>query len=90
MLRFSDNPSMNKSLRKAIMHRSKFRNIIKQEQVKIAKLQKKQRNFCVNLLCNTKNHYFQKLNLRDLTNKKFCKIVKPVFSNKVINAKNKR
>ena len=31
---------------------------------------KKQRNFCVNLLCNTKKDYFQKLNILDLTDKK--------------------
>ena len=36
---------MNKSQRKAIMHRSKFRNIIKQEQAKIAKLQKNKETF---------------------------------------------
>ena len=46
-----------------------------------------QRNFCVNLRRNTKKDYFQKLNIKDLTdNKKFWKTIKPFFSNKGLNS----
>ena len=48
----------------------------------------KPRNFSVNLLCNTKKGYFQKLNIKDLTNyEKFWKSSKPFFSNKCLNSK---
>ena len=70
---------MTKALRKAIMHRSKLKNIFHKTRAKEDwKKYKKQSNFCVNLLRNTKNNYFQKLNIKDLTdNKKFWKTVKP-------------
>ena len=79
---------MKKSLRKAIMHRSKLKNIYNKTRANEDwDNYKKQRNFCVNLLQNTKKDYFQKLNLKDLTdNKKFWKIIKPFFSNKGLNS----
>ena len=47
----------------------------------------KQRNFGVNLLRNTKKDYFQKQNIKDLTeNKKFWKTIKPFFSSKSLNS----
>ena len=47
----------------------------------------KQKNFCVNLLRNIKKDYFEKLNIKDLTdNKKFWKTIKPLFSNKGLNS----
>ena len=79
---------MTKALRKAIMHRSKLNNIFHKTRAKeYWSNYKKQRNFCVNLLCNTKKDYFQKLNIKDLTdNKKFWKTIKPFFSNKGLNS----
>ena len=42
-----------------------------------------QRNFCANLLRKTKTEYFQKLNVKGLSdNRKFWKTIKPFFSNK--------
>ena len=70
---------MTKTLRKAIMHRSKLKNIFHKTRAKEDwNYCKKQRNFCVNLLRNTKKVDFQKLNIKDLTdNKKFWKTIKP-------------
>ena len=87
ILRFNGNPFMTKPLRKAIMHWSKFKNIYKKTRAKEDwDNYKKQRNFCVNLLRNTKKDYFQNLNIKDLTDKnKFWKIIKPFFSNKGLN-----
>ena len=67
ILRFNDNLFMTKSLRKAIMHRSKLKNIYHKTTANGDwDNYKKQRNFCVNLLRNTKKDYFQKLNIKDL------------------------
>ena len=79
---------MTKSLRNAIMHRSKFKNIYnKARSNEDWDNYKNLRNFCVNLLRNTKKDYFQKRNIKDLTDtKKFWKIIKPFFSNKGINS----
>ena len=45
---------------------------------------KKQKNFCVKLLCRTKSDYYRNLDLGDLTdNRKIRKTVKPVFSNEI-------
>ena len=59
------------------MHRSKFKNIFNKTRANEDwDKYEKQRNFCVNLLRNTKKDYFQKLNIKDLTdNKKFWKII---------------
>ena len=79
---------MSKALRKAIMHKSKLKNIYnkKRADVNWANYQK-QRNFCVTLLRRTKKEYFQNLNVKDLSdNKKFWKIIKPYFSNKGLNS----
>ena len=76
ILRFNDKPFMTKALRKAVMHRSRLKNIFhKTRATEDWNDYKKQRNFCVNLLRNTRKDYFQnfqKLNIKDLTdNKKF-------------------
>ena len=58
---------MTKTLRKAIMHRSKLKNIYNKKRTNDNWANyKKQRNFCVNLLRKTKTDYFQNLNIRDL------------------------
>ena len=78
---------MTKALRKVIMHRPKLKNIFdKTKADEDWSNYKKQRNFCVNFLCNTKKDYFQKLSIKDLTdNKKFWKTMKPFFINKGLN-----
>ena len=70
------------------MHNSKSKNIYnKTEANEDWDNYKKQRNFCVILLRNTKKDYFEKLNIKDLTeNKKFWKIIKPFFGNKGLNS----
>ena len=66
---FNNNPFMSEALRKAFMHRSELKNIfiIITELKTTGKITKKERNFCVNLLRKTKTEYFQKLNVRDLS-----------------------
>ena len=60
ILRFNDNPFMTKALRKAIMHRSKLKNIFHKTRAKEDwNNYKKQRNFCVNLPLNTRKDYFK-------------------------------
>ena len=72
-IRANDGAFMNKELRKAIMHRSKLRNICnktKTEENLIA--YKKQRNKCVKLLRKRKRDYFRNLDPKDITdNRKF-------------------
>ena len=77
---------MTEALRKGIIHKSKLKYIFRKTRAKEDwNNYRKQRNFCVNLLRNTKKDYFQKLNVKDLTdNKNFTKETSQVFfSNKV-------
>ena len=85
ILRANENAFTNKTLRKAIMIRSNLKNIyLKKRNDTNWTNYKKQRNFCTNLLRNTKKDYFSNLNVKELNdNKKFWKIVKPFFSDKV-------
>ena len=78
---------LTKALTKAIMHRSKLKNIFHKTRAKEDwNNYKKQRNFRVNLLPSTKKGYFQKLNIKDLTDKKkFWKTIKPFLRNKDLN-----
>ena len=79
---------MTKTLRKAIMHRSRMKNIyIRKRNDKNRENYKKQRNFCVDLLRKTKTEYFKNLNVKDLSdNRKFWKTIKPYFSYKGLNS----
>ena len=88
ILRFNNNPFMSKALRKAIMHRSKLKNIYNKKMDRVNwENYKKQRNFCVTLLRRTKKEYFQNLNVKYLSdNKKFWKTIKPYFSNRGLNS----
>ena len=53
------------------MHSSNLKNIYNKTRAnKDWDNYKKQRNFCVNLLRNTEKDYFQKLNVKDLTDNK--------------------
>ena len=76
---------MNKTLRKAIMHRSKLKSIFHKTRAKEDRNNyKTQRNFCVNRFHNTKKNYFQKVNVKDLAdNKKFWKTIKHFLAIKV-------
>ena len=79
---------MIKTLRKAIMHRSKSKNICNKKWTNDNWANyKNQRNFCVNLLRKTKRDYFQNLNIQNLSDKgKFWKAIKPYFTNKGLNS----
>ena len=75
----------NKDLSKAIMTRTKLRNIFLQNRSEENKIRyKKQRNFCVSLLKETKKRYYENLNEKSVVNNKlFWKNIKPFLSNKV-------
>ena len=64
---------MTKTPRKAIMKRFKLRNKFNEERnIKNWSEYKRQRNFCSNLLKQTKKHHFNSLNVNNVTeNKKF-------------------
>ena len=78
---------MTETLRKAIMHRSRLKNIYIRKRNDKNWENNKQRNFFVDLLRKTKTEYFKNLNVKDLSdNRKFWKIMKPYFSNKGLNS----
>ena len=85
---FNNNPFMSKAFRKVIMHRSKLKNINNKYRTEDNWANyKKQSNFCVNFLRKTKTEYFQKLNVKDLSdNRKIWKTIKPLFNNKGLNS----
>ena len=69
--RFNNNPFMTKQLRKAIMHRSRLKNVFNKNRTpKTWDSYKKQRNFCVNLLRKTKKEYFENINVKDINDDK--------------------
>ena len=84
-IRANDGSFMTKELRKANMKRSRLKNRFnkcKTNENLIAF--KKQRNFCVKLLRQSKQSYYSKLHPKVVNdNKKFWKTVKPLFSNKI-------
>ena len=75
---------MTKTLRKAIMIRSRLKNRFhKTRSDKNWLLYKTQRNLCTKLLRKTKKDYFSKLNPKlVLGNKNFWRTIKPYFSDK--------
>ena len=83
-IRHNNQPFMTKSLHKAIMVRSKLRNIVDSNRFSNNwSKYKRQRNLCINLLCQNKRHYFNNLNIKSVTDsKKFWSTVKPFFSDK--------
>ena len=87
-VRANDSPFMNKELRKAVMLRSRLRNIFNKNKTDSAKAAyKKHRNICTSLFRKAKSDYYSNLNTNSITdNKKFWKTVKPLFSEKVISA----
>ena len=78
---------MNKTLSKAIMQRSKLRNIfLKNRTEENRNNYAKQRNLCVTLLRKSKREFYGNLNEKKLCdNKKSWGVVKPVLSNKVVS-----
>ena len=89
-VRANNHQFMTKALRKAIMTRSRLKNVyLKTRNSKNWENYKKQRNFCTNLLKKTKSEYFRNLNIKELNdNKKFWKKIKPFFSDKGLETNN--
>ena len=75
---------MNKTLRKAIMTRSKLKTRYNLDRPTInLENYTKQRNICVSLLRKSKKQYFNNIDIKDvMDNKKFWKTILPKFSNK--------
>ena len=78
-------PFFNKELSKAIMTRTKLRNIFRQNRNEENRIRyAKQRNFCVSFLKKTKKRYYENLNEKFVVdNKLFWKTVKPLLSDNV-------
>ena len=75
---------MSKTLRKAIMKRSKLRNTFnKQRSSENWKNYKRQGNICSDILKSTKRTFSEALNINEITdNRKFWKTIKPFFTDK--------
>ena len=82
--RYNHQVFMTKTLRKAIMKRSKLRNSFnKKRSSENWQNYKRQRNICSNILKSTKKTFFETLNTNEITdNRKFWKTVKPFFTDK--------
>ena len=87
-VRGNQSPFMNKDLSKAIMKRTKLRNIFLKNRIEENRNHyTKQRNVCVTLLRKSKREFYGSLNVKNLCdNKKFWSVVKPVLSNKVMSS----
>ena len=85
-IRRNQAPFMNKSVRKAIMVRTKLLNKFRKENSFINELgYKRQRNFCTTLIKKTKRNFYNNLNVNKITdNKSFWKTVKPSFTEKTL------
>ena len=83
-IRANNAPFMTKLLSKAIMNRSRLKNLfIKDPSKDNEHKYKKQRNYCVNLVKREKKNYYDNLDIRKITNnKQFWKTTKPFFSDK--------
>ena len=83
-VRANNSSFMNKTLRTAIMQRSKLKNRFSKQRTEAnKKAYNKQRNLCVSLLRKSKKCYFGKLDNKNISNsKKFWKSVAPLFSEK--------
>ena len=84
VLRFNNNAFATKSLRKTVMFRSRLKNNFNKKRYdENWDSFKKQRNFCIKLLRQTKEKYFNDINVKNISdNKKFWKTIKLFFSNK--------
>ena len=83
-IRANDSPFINTELRKAML-RLKLRNSNHKNKTLHAHLAcKRQRNYCISLLRESKKKFYGRLDPSViLDNKKFWKVTKPFFSNKV-------
>ena len=74
---------LRKNLQKAIMLRSRLRNIIsKENSVESKKVYYKQRNSYVSMVKKSNKEHFQKINLSEIVDNKKCwKTVRPLFGN---------
>ena len=72
---------VTKALRKAIMLRSRLRNIfLKEKSLESKKAYNKQRNIYVKMVKKAKKEHYQNISLSEITyNKKFWKTVSPLF-----------
>ena len=84
-LRGNHGKFVTKDLRKAIMKRSRLKNVYNKNKTDSSKTRyNQQRNICTNLLRKAKSSYFQKLHPSSINdNKSFWKTVKPAFSDKI-------
>ena len=84
LIRNNNEPFMTKTLRKAIMKRSKLRNKFNKERnIENWSEYRRQRNLCSNLLKESKKRHFNNLNVKDVTeNKQFWRTIKPFFPEK--------
>ena len=75
---------MTKTLRKAIIKRSKLRNKFNKERnIENWSEYRRQRNLCSNLLIESKKRHFNNLNVKDVAeNKQFWRTIKPFFMEK--------
>ena len=75
---------MTKTLRKAIMKRSKVKNKFNEEKnIENWSQYKRQRNLCSNVLNQPKKRHFNSLNVNEVAEyKKFWKTIKPFFTKK--------
>ena len=87
-VRGNHSPFVNKSLSKAIMVRTRLRNIFLKNRSEENKISyNKQRNLCVTLLRESKREYFQNMSVENVCgNKNFWKLVKPLLSNKTMSS----
>ena len=76
---------LTKEINKEIMTRSRLRNkFLRCKSDENKKAYNEQRNRCVKLIRSAKKAYYSNLSIKDVNdNKKFWKIVKPLFSEKV-------
>ena len=92
ILRYKNNPFRNKALRKAIMTRSRPKNKFNENSsAKNWNSYKKQRNFCLKLLRQTKEKYMNNINVKKVSdNKTFFKnkLINSLLSNKGLNSNN--
>ena len=85
-IRGNQSPFMNKDIHKAIMTRTRLGNRFLKEPTQMNRLAyKKQKNYCVSLMRQSKKQYYGSLNINQIThNKNFWWVVKPNFSNKIL------
>ena len=71
ILRYDKNPFINKALRKAIMNRSRLKTKFhKNNSAKKWNSYKKQRNFCLKLLRQSKEKYFNNVDVKKVSDNK--------------------